>query len=129
MFVCKIHPYMTAVVAVTDAAGNIPDVTATALPFLSHLGVTSLPATSVLGVITTVAPDDATKLAKWDIFGPSAALIPAVKGVGEVWVNSQFERVPGQVDDHVIATENRRERSGRSLGNQDRCADNWNIES
>ncbi len=27
LFHCKIHPYMTAVVGVTDASGNIPDVT------------------------------------------------------------------------------------------------------
>src|SRR5262245_44155257 len=70
VLVCKIHPYMTAVVAVTDAAGNIPDVTAAQLPFIGHLGVGALPAATVLGVMTTVAPTDADKLAKWDILGP-----------------------------------------------------------
>jgi hypothetical protein len=39
LFHCKIHPYMTAVVGVKNAAGNIPDVTAGMLPFIGHLGV------------------------------------------------------------------------------------------
>ena len=103
VLVCKIHPYMTAVVAVTDADGNIPDVTAAAFPFIGHLGVDSLPATTVLSVITTVAPTDEDKLAKWDILGPSDQVIPATPGVGEIWVNTQFERVPGQVDEHDVA--------------------------
>src|SRR5262245_24981801 len=98
LLVCKIHPYMTAVVAATDAAGNVPPVSAAALPFLSHLGVSSLPAADVLAVVTTVAPGDADKAAKWDILGPGAALVPAIPGVGEVWVDTQFERVPGQFD-------------------------------
>jgi YVTN family beta-propeller protein len=98
VFVCKVHPYMTAVVAVRDAAGNIPDVTAASLPFIGHLGAASLPATTVLSVITTIAPDEASKKAKWDIFGPAEALIPTIPGVGEVWVNTQFERVVGQRD-------------------------------
>lgn len=102
VLICKVHPYMTAVVAVTDAAGNIPDVTSGALPFLGHLGVASLPALDVLGVITTVAPTDADKQAKWDILGAADELRPAIPGVGEVWINSQFERVPGQVDDHDV---------------------------
>ena len=99
VFICKVHPYMTAVVAVQDAQGAIPDVTAGALPFLGHLGVTSLPAGDVLAVVTTVAATDADKLAKWDILGPADELKPAVPGVGEVWINTQFERVPGQTDD------------------------------
>src|SRR5205809_5933445 len=33
LFHCKIHPYMTAVVGVTDASGKIPDVTSAMLPF------------------------------------------------------------------------------------------------
>ena len=98
VLVCKIHPYMTAVVAVTDGQGNIPDVTAGQLPFIGHLGVNALPAATVLSVITTVAPTDADKLAKWDIFGPGDEFRPAIPGVGEVWINSQFERVPGQLD-------------------------------
>ena len=48
VLVCKIHPYMTAVVAVTDEQGNIPDVTAAQLPFIGHLGVDALAATTVL---------------------------------------------------------------------------------
>ncbi|MBI4286711.1 MAG: hypothetical protein HY670_12555 [Chloroflexi bacterium] len=98
LFICKVHPYMTGVVAVRDAQGNIPDVTAQDLPFIGHLGAASLPAGTVLSVITTIAPDDATKAAKWDIISPAEEVIPAVAGVGEVWVDTQFERVPGQAD-------------------------------
>ncbi len=98
VLVCKIHPYMTAVVAVTDAEGNIPDVTSGALPFIGYLGVEALPATTVLSVITTVAADDEQKLNKWDILGSGDEVMPPVPGVGEIWVNTQFERVAGQVD-------------------------------
>ncbi len=98
LFHCKIHPYMTAVVGVKDAAGNIPDVTAAMLPFIGHLGVNSLPATTVLSVITTIAPTDADKRAKWDILDASAQVKPTVPGVGEVWVDTQFERVANQRD-------------------------------
>jgi YVTN family beta-propeller protein len=98
LFICKVHPYMTGVVAVRDAQGNIPPVTAAQLPFLTHLGVPSLPAQAVLDVITTIAPDDASKRAKWDILDRSAEVRPSIPGVGEVWINTQFERVPGQTD-------------------------------
>jgi DNA-binding beta-propeller fold protein YncE len=98
LFHCKIHPYMTAVVGVTDASGNIPDVTSAMLPFIGHMGVNSLPAETVLSVITTVAATDADKLAKWDIFDSSAQVIPPTPGVGEVWVDTQFERVSNQRD-------------------------------
>ncbi len=98
LFVCKVHPYMTAVVAVRDANGAIPDVQSGALPFIGHLGLSSLPASQVLSVITTIAPDDASKLAKWDILDASSVVLPSVPGVGEVWISSQFERVPGQQD-------------------------------
>jgi plastocyanin len=98
LFHCKIHPYMTAVVGVTNVAGNIPDVTASMLPFIGHLGVNSLPASTVLSVITTIAPTDADKRAKWDILDSSAQVRPRVPGVGEVWVDTQFERVPNQRD-------------------------------
>lgn len=98
LFHCKIHPYMTAVVGVKDAAGNIPNVTATMLPFIGHLGVNSLPATTVLSVITTIAPTDADKRAKWDILDSSAQVRPAVPGIGEVWIDTQFERVANQRD-------------------------------
>jgi hypothetical protein len=53
--------------------------------------------------MTTVAPTDADKLAKWDILGPEDEFRPVVPGVGEVWVNTQFERVPGQTDDRGVA--------------------------
>ena len=98
LFHCKVHPYMTAVVGVTDAAGKIPDVTSAMLPFISYLGVTSLPAETVLSVITTVAATDADKLAKWDIFDRTASVKPKIPGVGEVWVDTQFERVANQKD-------------------------------
>lgn len=102
VLVCKIHPYMTAVVGVTGAGGAIPDVDSAMLPFIGHLGLPSLPAGDVLAAITTVAATEADKLAKWDILGPGDVLIPAVPGVGEVWVNTQFERVPGQSDSHGV---------------------------
>jgi YVTN family beta-propeller protein len=98
LFHCKIHPYMTAVVGVKNAAGNIPDVTASMLPFIGHLGVNSLPATTVLSVITTIAPTDADKRAKWDILNSTAQVRPRIPGVGEVWVDTQFERVANQRD-------------------------------
>jgi DNA-binding beta-propeller fold protein YncE/plastocyanin len=98
LFHCKVHPYMTAVVGVKDGAGNVPDVTSAMLPFIGHLGVSSLPAATVLAVITTIAPTDADKLAKWDIFDSSAAVKPAISGVGEVWVDTQFEAVRNQRD-------------------------------
>jgi DNA-binding beta-propeller fold protein YncE len=98
LFHCKVHPYMTAVVGVTDAAGKIPDVTSAMLPFIGHLGATSLPAEAVLAVITTVAATDADKLAKWDILDSTARVTPAIPGVGEVWVDTQFERVANQRD-------------------------------
>lgn len=100
VLVCKVHPYMTAVVAVRNAQGQIPDITAESLPFIGHLGAASLPAATALSVITTVAPTDADKLAKWDILTPAQQVIPVVPGVGEVWIDTQFERVPGQVDEH-----------------------------
>ena len=98
LFHCKIHPYMTAVVGVKNAAGNIPDVTASMLPFIGHLGVNSLPATTVLSVITTIAPTDADKRAKWDILTLAAQRRPTTPGIGEVWIDTQFERVANQRD-------------------------------
>lgn len=102
VFVCKIHPYMTAVVAVRDGSGQIPDVTAGSLPFIRHLGRDSLPAEAVLAVMTTIAPTDDERAAKWDILDASAERRPAVPGVGEVWINTQFERVPGQTDSNDV---------------------------
>jgi hypothetical protein len=98
LFHCKIHPYMTAVVGVKNSAGRIPNVTAAMLPFIGHLGVSSLPATTVLSVITTIAPTDADKRAKWDILDATAEVRPRTPGVGEVWVDTQFERVANQRD-------------------------------
>jgi hypothetical protein len=98
LFHCKIHPYMTAVVGVKDGTGKIPDVTSAMLPFIGHLGLSSLPAETVLSVLTTVAATEADKLAKWDIMDPSATVKPAIPGVGEVWVDTQFERVTNQRD-------------------------------
>jgi YVTN family beta-propeller protein len=103
LFLCKVHPYMTGVVAVQDAQGNVPPVTAEQLPFIGHLGAASLPAGAVLGVLPTVAPTDADKQAKWDIRTAADARKPAVPGVGEVWVDSQFEAVAGQADDRSVA--------------------------
>jgi len=102
LFHCKVHPYMTAVVAVKDPDGNIPDVTAGSLPFIGHLGVDSLPASVVLSVVTTIAPTDADKLAKWDIEPASRQVKPETPGVGEVWINTQFERVTGQEDERGV---------------------------
>lgn len=98
LFVCKIHPYMTAVAAVLGANGEIPPVSDEMLPFLGHLGLDTLDAQSVLDVVTTIAPDDAARLAKWDIFeaGDPALVKPPTPGVGEVWIDTQFELVPNQ---------------------------------
>lgn len=99
LFTCKVHPYMQGVVAVTEKDGSIPDVTAEQLPFIGHLGAEALPADTVVSVLPAVAPTDEEKTAKWELFAAEDEVTPPVPGVGEVWVNSQFERVPGQVDD------------------------------
>ena len=99
VFTCKVHPYMQGVVAVADENGNTPDVTAQQLPFVGHLGVDALPAETVVSVLPAIAPTDDDKATKWDLFGTADEVRPAVPGVGEIWVNSQFERVRGQVDD------------------------------
>ena len=96
LFVCKVHPYMTGVVAVQDAAGNVPPVTKEQLPFIGHLGAASLPAATVLSVLPAIAPTEAEKRAKWDIRDATDELRPSVPGIGEVWVDTQFEAVPGQ---------------------------------
>lgn len=101
LFVCKVHPYMAGIVAVKDAAGNIPDVTKEQLPFIGHLGLDSLPAQTVIDVLANIAPTDADKAAKWNIISPADEFRPA-PGVGEVWVDTQFERVPGQVDNQGV---------------------------
>jgi YVTN family beta-propeller protein len=103
LFLCKVHPYMTGVVAVTDASGNIPPVTAQQLPFIGHLGVPSLPATTVLAVLPAVAPTDAEKQEKWDLGQTTPPFEPPVPGVGEVWVDTQFEAVARQTDDRGVA--------------------------
>ena len=98
LFVCKVHPYMTVAVGVTDESGEVPPVSSAVLPFLSHMGLDELDATAVLDVVTTIAPDEASRLAKWDILGPDdpSLVRPPVPGVGEVWIDTQFELVPGQ---------------------------------
>src|SRR5918995_7185444 len=103
LFLCKVHPYMTGVVAVTDGAGNVPPVTAEQLPFIGHLGVPSLPAGTVLGLLPAIAATDEQKLEKWDIGSFSDQFRPAVPGVGEVWIDTQFEAVPGQTDDRGVS--------------------------
>ena len=103
LFTCKVHPYMQGVVAVRDENGRIPDVTAEQLPFIGALGVDSLPADVVLSVLPAIAPTDSDKASKWDILSAGDTVVPSVPGVGEVWVNSQFERVPGQTDGRGVA--------------------------
>jgi YVTN family beta-propeller protein len=98
-FLCKVHPYMQGVVTVPQANGEVPDVTAGQLPFIGHLGLESLDAESVVSVLTSIAPTDADKTSKWDIFSAEDGFAPTTPGVGEVWVNSQFERVLGQETD------------------------------
>jgi YVTN family beta-propeller protein len=103
LFLCKVHPYMTGVVAVRDATGSVPPVSSAQLPFIEHLGAASLPAATVLSVLAQVAPDDASKQAKWSLLGATDQLRPAVPGVGEIWVDTQFEAVPGQTDARGVA--------------------------
>ena len=99
VMICKVHPYMTAVVAVRDRNGMIPNVTSASLPFVGHLGVSSLPAGTVLSVMTTVAGSDADKASKWQIFSAADAFVPTIPGVGEIWIDTQFERVANQRDE------------------------------
>lgn len=102
LLICKVHPYMAGIVAVRDAEGNVPPVTREQLPFIGHLGVESLPAVTVISVLTNIAPSDADKVAKWDIFTAADEIIPAVPGIGEVWVDTQFETVPDQTDSRGV---------------------------
>ncbi len=103
LFTCKVHPYMQGIVAIRDAQGNIPPVTRQQLPFIGYLGVDSLPASTVVSVLTSVAPTDSDKRAKWDIFSAADQFKPSVPGIGEVWVDTQFELVPGQASDSGVA--------------------------
>ena len=116
LFACKVHPYMAGVVVVLNEDGSVPDVTKEELPFIERLGVDSLPATTVASVLTVIAPLDSGsalgidlgKDTKWDVTGVTTNLdvdgdgIDA-KGVGEVWINTQFESVDGQTDKDGIA--------------------------
>ncbi len=102
VFICKVHPYMTGVVGVTNAQGDIPPVTKEQLPFIGHLGVDSLPASTVLSVLAAVAPTDADKQQKWDISSAADEFRPPVPGIGEVWIDTQFEAVPDQTDDRGV---------------------------
>ena len=103
LFLCKVHPYMTGVVGVTDGTGSIPDVTAEQLPFIAHLGAGALPAATVLAVLPAVAATDAEKAQKWDLGPTPTTFETATPGVGEVWIDTQFETVAGQADDHGVA--------------------------
>jgi YVTN family beta-propeller protein len=98
LFLCKVHPYMTGVVAVPDRDGNVPPVTGEQLPFIGFLGAASLPASTVLAVLPTIAATDAEKLQKWDVSSAEDEVTPPVPGVGEVWIDTQFEAVVGQTD-------------------------------
>ncbi len=116
LFACKVHPYMAGVVVVLNEDGSVPDVTADELPFISRLGVESLPATTVASVLTVIAPLDSGsalgidlgKDTKWDVTEVTTNLDVDgdgvnAKGVGEVWINTQFESVDGQTDKNGIA--------------------------
>ena len=113
LFACKVHPYMSGIVVVLDD-GEIPDVSSDDLPFIDHLGASALPATLVASILTNIAPFDekpATdpfgitldKESKWDILktgddfhGITVGDVPIVAGVGEIWIDAQFEAVNGQ---------------------------------
>lgn len=118
LFACKVHPYMSGAVVVTDKDGNIPDVTGDDLAFVDRLdgkignGEPALPATTVASLVTVLAPfDEETpeaftdlgltldKKSKWDIGSSSDTFVEdGTEGVGEVWINAQFEAVEGQTD-------------------------------
>lgn len=118
LFVCKVHPYMAGAVVVLNEDGTVPDVTSDELPFIERLSGpgSSLPATTVASVLTVIAPLDSGaalgidlgKDTKWDVTGVTTNLdvdgdgVDA-KGVGEVWINTQFESVDGQTDKDGIA--------------------------
>lgn len=102
LFLCKVHPYMNGIVLVPGPDGTVPPVGAQEFPFIGHLGVPSLPASAVLAVLPTIAPTDAEKAQKWDISTGADTFKPAVPGVGEVWIDTQFEAVPGQTDDQGV---------------------------
>ena len=116
LFSCKVHPYMQGVVVVTEENGDIPKVTDADLPYLAKAGIPELDATTVASLLTNVAPlnDDPgviladlklDKETKWDILengddfngytvGDTSNF---AGGVGEIWINTQFESVAGQV--------------------------------
>src|SRR5690606_33478795 len=70
--------------------------------FIGHLGLASMPPAQVAAVTTTIAPDDATKRAKWDLRTVADEHRPSIPGIGEIWIDTQFERVPGQTDDRGV---------------------------
>lgn len=115
LFACKVHPYMAGIVAV-EGQKNVTQLTISGaeLGFIDRLdgvignGQPSLPATLVASILTVLAPFDSDannplagvvslgKVDKWDL--TKATSLPATPGVGEVWVDAQFEAVPGQTD-------------------------------
>lgn len=120
LFACKVHPYMAGVVVVLNQDDSVPDVTGADLGFINRLlnpdglldpADVSLPATTVASILTVIAPFDSGvalgidlgKDTKWDLTGVTTDLdfdgdgVDA-KGVGEVWVNTQFEFVANQQD-------------------------------
>jgi len=123
LFVCKVHPYMAGVVVVLNEDDTVPDVTGADLGFINRLlnpdglldpADVSLPATVVASVLTVLAPFDDKPLvdpldisldkeSKWDLIGVTTDLDfdgdgNDAKGVGEVWVDTQFEFVDDQED-------------------------------
>jgi len=114
LFACKVHPYMSGIVVVLNDDGTIPAVSSTDLPFIDHLGATELPATLVASILTNIAPFDEKpaadpfgitldKESKWDILkfgddfhGVTVGKPPAIAGIGEIWIDAQFEKVDGQ---------------------------------
>jgi len=119
LFACKVHPYMMGVVVVLDEDQVLTDiavpgevtVSAAQLPFIDRLGAAALDAQLVANILGVLAPfDGATpspfsdlglilgKTEKWDIAGIDDNDPPVIPGVGEVWINAQFEAVSGQED-------------------------------
>jgi len=125
LFACKVHPYMAGVVVVLNQDSSIPDVTGADLGFINRAlnpdglldpADVSLPAVTVASVLTVIAPlDSGTFLGielgkdnKWDLTGVTTDLDfdgdgTDAKGVGEIWIDTQFEAVDDQEDTGGLA--------------------------